>query len=100
MRQEDVTLSDQESEICSVAATLVRSKGFQLWYDKDMKRYCAERDGWDFTAHDALSLLGLVSMFEARHPTSWREYWWREGVPDRMPDPPETPRSYSSQRQK
>ena len=53
-------------------------KGFQIWYDKEMELYCAEKDGWDFMADTPCSLLGIIAIYEFKNPKLYSEYWWKE----------------------
>ena len=43
--------------------------------------YCAERNGWDFSAASPTALLGLIAIFEATDPQHYSEYWWRQSSP-------------------
>jgi len=79
------------SNVIDTAIDVLQRKGFQVWHDKEQGKYCAERDGWDFVARSPVSLLGLVAIFEATQPESWREYWWkspRTSLHEALPDEP------------
>ena len=43
----------------------------------ESKLYFSKRDRWDFEADGLVGLLGVVSIFEARPPSEYSEYWWR-----------------------
>ncbi len=78
-----MTALHDHSNVYNTALGLLDRRGFQLWYDPELECYCAERDGWDFSSPTPTGLLGLVAIFEASKPSSFREYWWRaEGAPD------------------
>lgn len=88
------TLS-QYTNVHDTAVALLQRKGYQVWRDDGARLYCAERDGWDFAADDPVGLLGVVTIFEARRPTTYAEYWWRDdaarGAESRLPPRPERP---------
>lgn len=70
---------------------LLERKGYQVWEQKDIDAYCAEKDGWDFYADDPIQLLGLISIFDTLVPEAYQEYWWRIREPwirDAIPDSP------------
>lgn len=69
------------TNVYNTALLILQRKGYDLWYDEDTKCFCAQKDGWDFMSESPCGLLGLVSIFELKHPTEWREYWWREDGP-------------------
>jgi hypothetical protein len=82
------------SNVYDTAVTLLQRKGFQVWCDRAAKLYYAERDGWDFASDTPVGLLGLVSIFEAANPTTYREYWWRldqSAAAGTLPDEPTRP---------
>jgi hypothetical protein len=81
----------------STAIAILRDKGFQVWKTEQYGgSYWAEKDGWDFLAHNPVSLLGLVAIFEARAPKQLREYWWRAENPVSLSDTPNHPTPYVS----
>ena len=61
------TLSEY-TNVYNSALQLLRKKGFQVWIDKPLQLFCAERDGWDFMAESPVGLLGLVAMYECLEP--------------------------------
>lgn len=79
----------------NTALVILKEKGFQIWYDKDRERYCAEKNGWDFFAHGAVELLGVVAIFEHHNPITYREYWWKIDEPDIARSLPQTPIPYT-----
>ena len=70
-------LSDH-SNVYNTAIRVLEKRGYQLWYDSEIECFCAEKDGWDFNSPTPTGLLGLVSIFEATKPVSYKEYWWRD----------------------
>jgi hypothetical protein len=78
----------------NTALVILRQKGFQIWHDKDRERYCAEKNGWDFVAHGAVELLGIVAIYEHQNPQDFREYWWQIEQPDLMRSLPRAPVPY------
>lgn len=77
--------------VYNTALLILLRKGFQVWYDEETKSYCAEREGWDFTAQSPCGLLGVIAIFEHKQPSEYREYWWREEGPiirDKLPSEP------------
>lgn len=81
----------QYTNVNGTATAVLRSKGFQVWWDESLNLYFAERDGWDFAADDPIALLGLVAIFEDRRPTGYREYWWRSNGDAEAADVPSSP---------
>jgi hypothetical protein len=88
------TLSEHIN-VYNTALSILYAKGFQLWFDQESSLYYAERDGWDFASESPVGLLGVVSIYELRHPTRYAEYWWRENV-DLRRDLPKAPKPYVS----
>ncbi len=72
-------LSDY-TNVFDTALHLLSEKGYQLWFDEEAMLYFAEKEGWDFAASSPVGLLGVVAIFEAKKPTTYREYWWRDDV--------------------
>ncbi|MBK9033455.1 MAG: hypothetical protein IPL61_19685 [Myxococcales bacterium] len=69
------TLSDYVN-VFGEAEAVLRDRGYQVWYDESLKHFFAEKNGWDFSADSPTALLGIVSLYEARSPGEYREYWW------------------------
>ena len=65
------------SNVYNTALLILQKKGFRVWYDKEIKVYCAEKEGWDFMADTPCGLLGVVSIYEFKKPEKDEEYWWR-----------------------
>ena len=65
------------SNVYNTALLILQKKGFRVWYDKEIKVYCAEKEGWDFMADTPCGLLGVVSIYEFKKPEKYEEYWWR-----------------------
>ena len=86
----------EHSNVYNTALLVVRRKGFQVWYDEAGKYYGAERDGWDFFSESPAGLLGLIAIYEEKHPTEWTDYWWREQEPFILRTLPKTPQPYAS----
>jgi hypothetical protein len=86
------TLS-QYTNVHDTAVDLLHRKGYQVWRDEGAQLYYAERDGWDFAVDDPVGLLGVVAIYEARQPSAYVEYWWRDdsvsGAERRLPTRPE-----------
>ncbi|MCY1043320.1 hypothetical protein OV208_18530 [Corallococcus sp. bb12-1] len=78
--------------VSDTALIILKQKGFQVWYDKMAEAFCAEKDGWDFMATSPCGLLGVVAIYEHKHPEKFAEYWWRErrspSLYDNLPDGP------------
>lgn len=75
------TLSEY-SNVSNTAFNILDKKGYQIWYDDEVDLYCAEKNGWDFMADSPCALLGLISIYEFKNPTTWGEYWWRDNEKD------------------
>ena len=78
----------------NTALVILRQKGFQIWYDKELDCYCAEKGGWDFFANGAVELLGVVTIFEYHNPLNFREYWWKIDEPNLVRNLPSKPLPY------
>lgn len=76
----------------NTALTVLRSKGYQVW--KNHGRFMAEKNGWDFAAHELMELLGIVSIFEYHRPVRYCEYWWIINDPYLLKSLPDTPKPY------
>jgi hypothetical protein len=70
------------TNVYNTALLILRRKGYQLWYDPNTQDYCAEQRGWDFRSPSPCGLLGLIAIFESKHPSKFVEYWWREDGPE------------------
>jgi hypothetical protein len=70
------------TNVFDTALSVLRTKGFQCWYDEASSLYFAERDGWDFASESPVGLLGVVAIYEFKNPQKWTEYWWKEEVPE------------------
>lgn len=68
----------EHSNVYSTAVSILRKKGFNLWYDKATDHFFAEKDGWDFCSDSPCGLLGLVAIYDSAKPEGYSEYWWRE----------------------
>lgn len=79
------------SNVYNTALAVLQRKGYQVWYDKSLGAYLAERNGWDFQSETPCGLLGLVAIFDEKRPTEFSEYWWKEDVPDVYQNLPECP---------
>ncbi len=79
------------TNVYDTALFILREKGYQLWVDEARQVFCAEKDGWDFEADSPCGLLGIVAIFEARRPTTYAEYWWREKDADLYRSLPKAP---------
>ncbi len=66
------------TNVYGTALAILEDKGFQFWYVEAQQLYWAEKDGWEFASESPCGLLGLVAIFEARHPDAYGEYWWRD----------------------
>lgn len=84
------------SNVYDTALGILHEKGFQLWHDKETDTYYAEKDGWDFCADSPCALLGLISIYEHRKPTSYTEYWWRRETAPLYGSLPDRPSPYVS----
>lgn len=69
------------SNVHNTALVILQRKGYRVWTEQDRDLICAEKDGWDFMADDAVQLLGLISIYEAQQPSAFREYWWKIDEP-------------------
>ena len=78
------------------ALLALKRKGYQVWYDERAARFCCERDGWDFTATNPCSLLGLAALYEHVGPKVCSEYWWKLEGPDLFGSPPLSPSKFES----
>ena len=67
----------QYTNVESTAVAVLRTKGFQVWEDREAELIWAEKDGWDFAADSACALLGVVAIYEAVRPATYEQYWWR-----------------------
>jgi hypothetical protein len=84
------TLSEY-SNVYNTALVILQRKGYQVWYDKKLDAYQAEKDGWDFMSDSPCGLLGVVAIFEERKPARFTEYWWKEDSPELYGNLPERP---------
>lgn len=66
------------SNVYDTSVSILNKKGYQVWYDRDVDIFCAEKDGWDFQSDSPCGLLGLVAIFEFREPNEYTVDWWRE----------------------
>jgi len=78
----------------NTALVILKEKGYQIWYDKDLDLCCAEKGGWDFFATGAVELLGVVAIFEHHKPKGFKEYWWKIDQPFLVLDLPDQPIPY------
>ena len=67
--------------VFNTALVVLQQKGFRVWTNDTEDEWFAERAGWDFIADDPIQLLGLVSIYDHRSPTEFREYWWQYQEP-------------------
>ena len=82
------------TNVHSTTANVAKKKGFRVWREWDegvIRRYWAEKDGWDFCAKDPVQLSGLIAIFETVSPEEWKEYWWSVGKPGAPDLPDEAP---------
>jgi hypothetical protein len=82
------------SNVYNTALSILRKKGYQLWYSQATGDFCAEKNGWDFMSATPCGLLGLIGIFEFKDPSEFGEYWWREEGPEdyrALPQEPERP---------
>jgi hypothetical protein len=84
------------SNVYNTALSIIKKKGYQLWYDEEAGLYCAERDGWDFMAESPCGLLGVLSIYETKQPSDYSDYWWREEIPNISKNLPRRPEPYVS----
>jgi hypothetical protein len=63
--------------VWDTAIAVLEQKGYAVWHDRDSDMFGAEREGWDFLADSPIALLGLVAIYEHKHPDTYTEYWWR-----------------------
>jgi hypothetical protein len=70
------------SNISNTALNILDKKGYQIWYDERLEMYCAEKNGWDFMADSPCGLLGLISIYEFKQPTIYKEHWWQDDDKD------------------
>ena len=84
------------TNVYNTVILILQKKGYQTWYDEQADLYCAEKDGWDFTADTPCGLLGVVGIYEFKQPEEYEEYWWREEGPDLYHQLPRQPRAYRS----
>jgi hypothetical protein len=78
----------------NTALIILQRKGYQLWYDESIQRFCCEKDGWDFTAESATELLGVVAIYDYHHPDQCQEYWWKINEPWLIDGLPRQPKDY------
>jgi hypothetical protein len=79
------------TNVYNTALVVLQQKGFQVWYDKKLDAYLAEKDGWDFLSQTPCGLLGVIAIFEHKRPSAYGEYWWKEDEPDLFQKLPERP---------
>ncbi|HHQ6590076.1 TPA: hypothetical protein ACSTLU_001620 [Serratia fonticola] len=84
------------TNVYNTALNVLDKKGFRTWYDDEVDMFCAEKDGWDFMAESPCALLGVVSIFEYKKPSSYREYWWKLEEKKLFPDTQTEKPSYIS----
>ncbi|APR86767.1 hypothetical protein A7982_12116 [Minicystis rosea] len=82
------------SNVYNTAFLVLKSKGFQVWFNSEDETYCAEKDGWDFKSDSPCGLLGLIAIYEFKHPTIYSEYWWKEEGEDIYGNLPVHPREF------
>lgn len=78
-RHRRVALRDRGAD--GIALGILRDKGYRLWRDIRDDTVNAEREGWDFSADDPLSLLGVIAIFEATAPPRFQTGWEESTVP-------------------
>ena len=84
------------SNVKDAALVVLEEKGFRIWVDHQSEpneRWFAEKNGWDFMAHDPIELLGLVAIYELYSPAEYSEYWWSHARPSLLPEEESTPYS-------
>ena len=84
------------TNVYNSALNILKSKGFQSWYDKETELFCTEKGGWDFMAESPCGLLGLVAMYEFIKPEKYEEYWWRVNDEQLYDGLPRAPKEYVS----
>ncbi|WP_194205149.1 hypothetical protein [Superficieibacter sp. 1612_C1] len=84
------------TNVYNTALNVLDKKGFRTWYDDEVDMFCAEKDGWDFMAESPCALLGIVSIFEYKKPSSYSEYWWKLEEKKLFPDTKTEKPSYIS----
>lgn len=82
------------ANVYDTAIAVLEQKGFAVWHNETAEMFCAQRDGWDFTADSPISLLGLVAIYEHKDPPTYTEYWWKTQPERRSTDLPTTPPDY------
>jgi len=65
------------SNVDRTAFSVIRRKGFRVWYNEEETAFYAEKDGGDLRADSPCALLGLVAIYEHVKPTTFEAYWWR-----------------------
>lgn len=60
---------------CAIAVII--SKGYQVWYDRELEDFWAEKDGRDFVSPTPTGLLGVISMWEELGLQEWKYQWWK-----------------------
>ena len=71
----------EHSNVYDTALKILVKKGFRVWLEEKTQKYCAEKDGWDFKSNTPCGLLGLIAIYEFKQPSTFHDYWWREGGP-------------------
>ena len=66
------------TNVWNTALSVLKQKGYQLWYDPKVEHFFAEKDGWDFLSPSPCGLLGLIAIYENEKPATFAEYWWRD----------------------
>jgi hypothetical protein len=82
------------TNVHNTALVILQQKGYRVWTRRDPERICAEKDGWDFMAHDPVQLLGVVAIHEFHRPREFREYWWKIDEPRLYDSIPSAPPDY------
>jgi hypothetical protein len=67
---------------------IIKEKGFTVWYDEEMGKFCAVKERWDFIANSITELLGIISIYEYHQPKEYKEYWWKIDEPWLLGDLP------------
>jgi hypothetical protein len=83
------------ANVFDTALAVLEQKGYAVWKDETADMFCAQRAGWDFTADSPISLLGLVAIYEHKHPDTYTEYWWRTQPAHGWQSLPTTPPDYT-----
>lgn len=65
------------SNVYNTALNILDKKGFSVWYDESLDLFCAEKNGWDFMSETPCGLLGIVSIYEYKNPSSYNDFWWK-----------------------